>query len=487
MSFFPSRTVFLQIGSISIRWYAVLILTGAFIAYYFSKKNLKEYRNIDINDFFDNVFIYMLWGGIIGARLWYVVFDSTTNYLENPMQIIRIWDGGLAFHGAFVGGALVALLYCRKRNVSFIKFLDAIVPTVLFAQAMGRWGNFVNQECFGATVDESYFNGILSFLKDDMFINGAYREPMFFFESTLCLLGFVLINFVLRKYQNKRGDLTWAYLMWYGVVRFFIEGHRTDSLLMNITGLKTAQVTSVIYVIIGVLGFFGIIDKFFKKKKPTLLFDFDGTLQDSEKCIIMTYNELFKRHDDEKNFTKERQVEVLGPGLYEIFPKYFPKENPDDLYKEYQEIIAGYLPQYLKEMPYAIETLKALKEEGYTIGIVTTRSNKSTKECLDITGIGEYIDDFIGFNEVKNIKPHIEAYDTIVNRNKWNKDDIIVIGDSSADIKGGQNYGAYTVAYLSNEDKKETVLNDKPNTTITDLREMLKIVKEKHYFTYNLK
>ena len=487
MQFFPNRFTFIQIGNISIRWYAVLILIGAFIAYYFSKKNLKEYHNIEVNDFFDSIFIYMLWGGVIGARLWYVLFDSTTNYFENPLQIIKIWDGGVAFHGAFAGGIIVAYIYCKYRNVSFIKFVDAVVPTVLFAQAIGRWGNFINQECYGSVVDESYFDGILSFIKDGMYIDGAYREPMFFYESMLCLLGFILINFVLRKFQNKRGDLAWAYLMWYGVVRFFIEGHRTDSLLMNVTKLKTAQVTSVIYVIIGLLGFFGIIDKFLKKKKPTLLFDFDGTLQDSEKCIIMTYNELFKRHDDEKNFTKEKQVEVLGPGLYEIFPKYFPNENPDDLYKEYQQIISGYLKDYLKPMPYAIDILKALKEDGYTIGIVTTRSNDSTKECLEITGIGEYIDDFIGFNEVKKIKPDIEAYDTIINRNKWNKDDIIVVGDSSADIKGGQNYGAYTIAYLSNEDKKEVILKDNPNASITDLRQVLDIVKEKHYFTYNLK
>lgn len=488
MQFFPTRTTFLQIGSVSIRWYAILILTGALCAFYFSKKNLKEYRNIDLNDFFEDLFIYIMWGGIIGARLWFCLFDSNTNYLENPIQIIRIWDGGLAFHGAFVFGLLVAIFFCKKKNVSIVKFCDAVVPTVLLAQAFGRWGNFINQECFGQTVSEEYYNGILSFLKEGMFIDGAYREPMFFYESTLCLLGFILINFVLRKYQNKRGDLVWGYLMWYGVVRFFIESRRTDSLLMNVSGLKTAQVTSVAFFIIGLLGFLGVIDKLlFKKKKPTLLFDFDGTLQDSEKCIIMTYSELFKRHDDIKNFTKERQVEVLGPGLYEIFPLYFPNEDPKELYKEYQEIINGLIKDYLKPMPNAMELLKTLKEEGYKVGIVTTRSNASTSNCLEITGIGEYVDDYIGFDDVEKIKPNLEAYSKIVDRNHWNKDDIIVIGDSSADIKGGQNYGCYTVAYLSNEDKKDKVLADSPNASIDDLMELLDILKEDHYFTYNLK
>lgn len=485
MKFFPDRTTFVSFGSLSIQWYAILILLGAFTAYYFSKRNLKYYKNIDINDFFDDIFIYMLWGGVIGARAWYCLFDANTNYLEDPIQIIKVWDGGVAIHGALLGGALVAFFYCKKKNVSFIKFGDAVIPTILIAQALGRWGNFVNKECYGGIVDESYYNGILSFLKSGMYINGNYREPMFFYESCLCLLGFILINFVLRKTQNKRGDLIWAYLMWYGVVRFFIEGHRTDSLLMNITGLKTAQVTSVIYVIVGLLGYFGIFDKLFKKKKPTIIFDLDGTLHDSEKCIQDTYAELFKRHDDIKNFTDERKIEILGPSLYEIFPKYFPNEDPKALYDEYQSIIKDLLPTELKPMLHAKEVLETLRNEGYKVGVVTTRSKDSTNNCLNITGLKDLIDDFVGLEDVKNVKPDIEGYAKIIDQNKWNKDDIVVIGDSIADVKGGQGYGAYTIAFIFNEAKRKEIEECKPNRIITDLNEILDILKEKHNFTYN--
>ena len=219
----------------------------------------------------------MIWAGLIGARLWFCLFYDFKYYISNPVAILRIWDGGLAIHGTLVFGALSMFFYCKKRNVSFIKFLDAILPCVFIGQAFGRWGNFVNQECFGNEVPASYFDGILSFLKEGMHINGHYYEPMFFYESMGCLLGFIIINFILRKYQNKRGDLTWAYLMWYGVIRYFIEGHRTDSLFIG--NLKTAQLTSIIFGIVGLLGFFGVFDKYvFKKKKPTLLFDFDGTI-----------------------------------------------------------------------------------------------------------------------------------------------------------------------------------------------------------------
>lgn len=487
MHFFPSRTTFLKIGSLSIQWYAILILTGAFLAYYFAKKNLKKYKNIDINGFFDDIFIYMLWGGVIGARLWYCLFDSTFNYLEDPAQIIRIWDGGVAFHGCFIGGVVVAILFCKKRNVPYIKFFDAVVPTVLLAQGIGRWGNFINQECFGAVVDESYYDGILSFLKSSMYIDGAYREPMFFYESTLCILGFIIINFVLRKYQNKRGDLCFAYLMWYGVIRFFIEDRRTDSLLMNLSGLKTAQVTSILFVLVGLMGYLGVFKKLFKEKKPTILLDLDGTLADTQTAIQLSFKELYVKHDDVKNFTDEIATEVLGPSLKEMFAKLFPNLDGDMLFKEYKEINNRLLPQYIKPMENVVEVLKTLKDEGYKLGVVTTRTHDSADNCLKLAGLDNYIDAVVGVNDVKKTKPDIEAFAKIMDTNKWNKNDIIVVGDSVADIEGGKNYGAYTVAYLFNSNKQEKVLNSKPNKSIKDFRELLGIVKEDHYFTYNLK
>ena len=484
MKFFPERTIFLSIGNISIRWYAILILTGALIAYYFAKKNIDRYRNINNNDFMDNAFLIMIWAGLIGARLWFCLFFNFKYYFQNPITILRVWDGGLAIHGTLVGGGLAMFFYCKKRNVSFLKFMDAILPCVFIGQAFGRWGNFVNQECFGNMVDESYFNGVLSFLKSGMYINGNYYEPMFFYESVCCLLGFIMINFVLRKFQNKRGDLTWGYMMWYGVVRYFIEGHRTDSLFVG--NLKTAQVTSILFIAIGLLGYIGIYDKYlFKKKKPTLLFDFDGTIIDSERTIILTYTELFRRHDKVENFTPERQADVLGPALFEMFPKFFPGLDVNALFDEYQAIFKDLLKDNLVIMPHAEEVLSTLKNEGYNIGIITTRSRESTMECMELCKLGKYIDDLVCMEDVKNLKPDAEAYIKIVEKNRWNKDDVVVIGDSSADVKGGKNYGAYTIAFLRNPLKKERLQALKADEYIEDLEEILPILKKNCYFTYN--
>lgn len=484
MNFFPDRSTFLSFGSIQIKWYAVLITIGIFTAFYFAKKNIDSYKNINHKDFMDDLLLTVVLFGVIGARLWFCAFFGNGYYFKHPEAIIRIWDGGLAIHGTLIFAGIGTYFLCKKRNVSFLKVLDSVLPCVFLGQAFGRWGNFLNQECFGNIVDESYYNGILFFLKDGMNINGNYYEPMFFYESILCFLGFILINFVLRKYQNKRGDLTWAYLMWYGIVRFFIESRRTDSLFIG--NIKTAQLTSILFLAVGICGFFGLFDKYlFKKKKPTLLFDFDGTLIDSEKTIIMTYTELFRRYDKVENFTKERQTEVLGPGLFEMFPKYFPNEDAQKLFDEYQIIFNEYLKDNLVVMPHAEELLEYLKNEGYSIGIVTTRSYDSTKHCLDLVTLNKYIDDCVCMDDVKNLKPNAEAYIKIVEKNKWNKDDVVVIGDSSADIKGGKNYGAYTIAFLRNPNKIERLKALKADKYIEDLIEIKDILKENHYFTYN--
>ena len=217
MQFFPDPQTFLafKLGSLSfsIRWYAVLIMTGALLAYYVSRKDVRKARYID-GEFFDSFFVYTLWAGIIGARIWFCVFYNFSYYLSDPIEIIRVWDGGLAIQGGIVFGAVFACWYAKKNRYSFLKLLDIALPNVLIGQGIGRWGNFVNKECHGGEVSEEFFNGILSFLKDGMYINSHYYEPLFFYESLLCLFGWALIHFVLKKYQNKRGDLAYAYLMY---------------------------------------------------------------------------------------------------------------------------------------------------------------------------------------------------------------------------------------------------------------------------------
>ena len=486
MSFFPNPQTFVSfsIGTLTfdIRWYAMLILTGAFIAYLVMRKNLKETRYFDM-DFFDSIFVYTLWAGIIGARIWFCVFYDFKYYFSNPAAIIRVWDGGLAIQGGLVFGALFAYFYCRKKHYSFLMLADNVLPEVLIGQAVGRWGNFVNKECHGAEVNEEYFNGILSFLKEGMYINGHYYEPLFFYESLLCILGFCLIYFVLRRYQNKRGDLAWAYMMWYGVIRFFIEARRTDSLYLG--NLKMAQLTSITFLIVGLLGYIGILDRFIKKQKPTLIFDFDGTLVDTRESITETYRHLFRKYSDESKFTDEIRNEIIGPALRDLFPKYFPGVDYDTLYKDYRERQSEVSKTANHPTEHSVELLKSLHEQGYHIGIVSTRSKEGIEGILDTFGLREYVDDICGLKEVTNLKPDPEGIFYLVNRNNW-EHDTVMIGDSLMDIGCGSNYGAYTVAYISDPQREEE-LKKAANETIVSMDELYGILNKDISFTYNKK
>ena len=486
IKFFPSSTTFLEIFGLHIQWYAILIVTGALITLYLSKRDLKEAKNIDINGFLDDYFIYVLWFGLIGARLWFCAFSDINYYLNNPLEIFKVWNGGLAIHGGLVGGLIFTIFYCKKKNVSLLKTMDAILPNVLIAQALGRWGNFVNKECHGPEVDESFYNGILSFLKDGMNINGHYYEPEFFYESILCIIGWLIIHFIIKKYQNKRGDLVWAYLMWYGLIRAFIEQRRTDSLMIG--NFKMAVLTSIVFIVVGILGYLGIFDKlFFKKKKPTILFDFDGTLINTDHSIIEAYRQLFINRNKENEFTKEREIEILGPGLRELFPIYFEGEDVEALVEEYRSYNHELGRIHNKPYENAYEVLKQLKEENYDIGIVSTKQKETILETLKTFNMDEFIDDICGVDEVKKLKPNPEGLINIVNKNKWNSEDVIYIGDSVGDIGAGNNYGAYTIAYQSHPEKKEQLLSSNPNRSIDNLIEILDILKENHYFTNNLK
>ena len=482
MEFFPNSRTFVSFGSLSIQWYAVLIITGAFLAFIISLKNTRRMKYPD--DYIEDIFIYVLWAGIIGARLWFCAFYDFSYYITHPLEIIAIWDGGLAIQGGLVGAIIVAYFYTKRHGLSFLRMADAILPNVLLAQAIGRWGNFVNKEAHGAIVDGSYFDGILSFLKDGMYINGSYYEPMFFYESVLCIIGFVIIVFILKRFQNKRGDLMWAYFMWYGVIRFFIEGHRTDSLMLG--PLRMAQVTSIIFILIGVLGYVGAFEKFFKKPKPTVIFDLDGTLLDTQNGIEKTYEMLFEKYSSKDKFTEEVKTEVLGPALEDMFKKYFPNEDVDKLLEEYRIYNDEIFLEVNKMMPNAKEVLKTLKEEGHNIAIVSTKKHDTVESNLKVYDLLEYIDDIVGCDDVKKQKPDPEGINKVLHDGRFARDEVIYVGDSVMDIMAGKNAGSYTVGYYFNPNKKEALDNAKANEYISDLKDVLTIVKKKIHFTSDM-
>jgi len=238
-----------NILGINITYYALCILLGVIVAYFIITK-LSKKHNIN-SRYMDDIIFYGLLSGIIGARLYYVLFNLDY-YLKDINEIVMIWHGGLAIHGGILFGALFVYLYSRKNKLNFIELTDIILPGVIIAQGIGRWGNFFNQEAYGMMVSKGLLEKLLipKFIIQGMYINGNYYLPTFYIESIFCIIGFILIMIISKK-TKKIGIPTSFYLIWYGILRFIIEIFRTDSLMLF--NIKIACLISIVSIILGVI------------------------------------------------------------------------------------------------------------------------------------------------------------------------------------------------------------------------------------------
>lgn len=483
MSFFPDFRTFISIGPISVKWYAICILSGAVIAYLLSAKEIKKMGYpVSVAD---DLFFGALIAGIVGSRLWYVLFYDLESYLANPISIIQTWNGGMAIQGGLMLGALYAYFFLKRKNISFLRMADAVVPTILIAQALGRWGNFVNQEAYGGIVSESFYKFFPAFIKNTMYIAGDYRMPTFLFESVLNVIGYFLITLGLKRYgDNKRGDLAYAYLMWYGLIRFWIEGMRTDSLMFM--GLRTAQLLSILFIIIGLLGKLGVYRKFVKQDKPAILFDLDGTLLDTEPCIIYSANKVLAKYRPEIKLTKAQELGFIGPTLHQSLGVYLKEDELEEGIELYRFHNKEAHHTHLKVMEHAPEVLEKLKQAGYPLGIVSSKKKDMVEYGLKLTHLDHYFEVIIGYDEVSSHKPDPEGIIKALKEMGCSQDNAIYVGDSNTDMEATHAAGLYSVAYLFHPERADDVIATKPNSVINDLEELLPILESEHSWTHNM-
>lgn len=251
MELFGNFDTFLKIGPIEIKMYAVMILIGAFLAYLLGQYRFKQ-LGYDKEILSDYLFV-LLFVGIIGARIWYVTFEFE-HYIANPIEIFAVWHGGLAIQGGIFTGLIYSYWFFKKHDIPFFIAGDALIPGLLIAQAMGRWGNFFNHEAFGSEVSLEFLQSLHlpQFIIENMYINGAYHHPTFLYESVGNLIAFVLIIFVVRRLQKHEGIQFFSYFLFYGIVRIPVEGLRTDSLMLG--SIRMAQLISIVFIVIGVIG-----------------------------------------------------------------------------------------------------------------------------------------------------------------------------------------------------------------------------------------
>ncbi|OOM78017.1 prolipoprotein diacylglyceryl transferase [Clostridium sp. BL-8] len=239
-----------SIGGFGIRWYGILIATGMILGILISNYNCK-WRDVDYDNLL-NIVLLAIPIGIIGARLYYVVFEFD-NYKDNIMDAFNIRNGGLAIHGGLIFAIVTALIYTTRKKLSFIKFADVAAPSIILAQALGRWGNFFNQEAHGDAVSYEFIKHFPMFIQNGMNINGVYYNPTFLYESVWNILIFIILMIMLRK-SKTNGIVFFSYIGLYSIGRFVIEGMRTDSLMLG--NIRMAQLVSLAGVVIWIIFLF---------------------------------------------------------------------------------------------------------------------------------------------------------------------------------------------------------------------------------------
>lgn len=252
--FLTINPIAFHLGNLSVKWYGVIMAVAIVLATWISISEGKK-RQIESDDFID----LLLWAvplGYVGARIYYVIFEWGY-YSQHPNQIIAIWNGGIAIYGGLIAGLIVLLVFCYKRMLPPFLMLDVISPGIMAAQILGRWGNFINQEAHGGPTTLHFLESLHlpEFIIQQMKINGVYYQPTFLYESLFNLIGLIIIlSLRHKKHFFKQGEVFMSYLMWYSVVRFFVEGLRTDSLYI-FGVIRVSQLLSLI-LFIGVLFLF---------------------------------------------------------------------------------------------------------------------------------------------------------------------------------------------------------------------------------------
>lgn len=264
----PGPIIF-EIGPLTFRWYGLLIATAVLIGVSLSQY-LARRRRID-PELIGDLAIWLVVGAIPCARLYYVAFEWQ-NYANDPASIIAIWKGGIAIHGAIIGGLIAALIFAKLKQISFWQLTDLVAPSLILGQAIGRWGNFFNSEAFGSPTSLPWKLYIPPERRPPGLEFSEYFHPTFLYESLWNLIIFVaLMTLFFRGLKGnpplKVGTIFCTYLVGYSCGRLWIEGLRTDSLMFG--PLRIAQLVSLTGIVLGLAGLMWLY--FFNRSLPDVV------------------------------------------------------------------------------------------------------------------------------------------------------------------------------------------------------------------------
>jgi len=313
----PIDRVAFSIGSFDIYWYSICITTGLLLAMVFAWFNARRF-GVDREKLVDCIIVGTI-GGIVGARLYYILFSGELmEYLKNPIDIINIRNGGIAIYGSIIGGLGSGAIACRFKKIKVLSAFDIAATGFTIGQAIGRWGNFFNQEAFGTNTTAPW--GML--LSESAQNSYAYDpqmaavdlskpvHPCFLYESIWCALCFVILYFVLRKWKKFDGQIFFIYIGLYGLERMFVEGLRTDSLMLT-DHIRVSQFLAGLCVAASI----GLLIWGFSKHKAkqTDLGEYEGLFNDIE--VVYEVEKPEEEIDDHEDLNegKEKSDEIQQP------------------------------------------------------------------------------------------------------------------------------------------------------------------------------
>ncbi len=421
-----------SIGPLTIAWYAIFILTGASIGIW---QCVREGKKIGVST--DDIYWLTLFAlplAIVGARLWYVIFNAADFHSFGEVLGFRngefIGLQGLGIQGGIIAALVTIYIVCRIRHINFYKILDLIAPGILIGQIFGRFGNFFNHELYGPEVTSEFginFLKNIPILGTNMYIDGAFRHPVFLYEALLNLCGLIFMLIMRRKFRKLRsGDLIGIYLIWYGSVRIFTESLRLNSGVsepLMLGPIPVSIATSVLFVLIGLAflilkTFFGPKERYlgldnpikYNNKFDFVIFDNDGTLIDSKQLIFESFIHTFSKFRPDYILKDEELETFFGPTLKQTFSRYAKDEEElKEMIAYYREFNEKMHDQMAKPFPYAKEMLMSLKQRGIKTAVVSSKKGKLLRHGLEAFGLLEYLDVVISEEEVKNPKPDPEG------------------------------------------------------------------------------
>ena len=297
---FELNRILFSFGNFTVHWYGVILALGFIAGVGYALKRSKEF-GVNADRGSDVIMISAI-GAIICARIYYVMF-CWDYYSKHLNEIVQIWNGGIAIYGAVIGAFLTAVVVCRIRKVKLLPFVDMCAGGLLIGQAIGRWGNFVNIEAFGENTDLPWgmtspsIVRYLTIKAEELSALGveidpnAPVHPTFFYESMWCLIGFLLIALVLTKRRRFDGELLLFYIGWYGLGRFFIEGLRTDSLMLGT--IRISQLVAILCVLFAVIAWIVIRSKIKSSNDP----EYMKLYAASEEAALVVSGEFYAKKE----------------------------------------------------------------------------------------------------------------------------------------------------------------------------------------------